>query len=201
MLVGEIYKMEPVSKEELENQIREIEKEIWEKEKAVVKLKKELSKTKVQDYTFTSPKGKIKLSELFGDKSDLIIIHNMGKKCPYCTMWADGFNGLIHHITDRTAFAVVSPDNPDVQHEFAKSRNWEFPLVSAESNSFTKDMGYEFDGKKFMPGVSVFYKESTGEIIRTGMDIFGPGDNYNSPWHLFRLLKDGINEWNPKFEY
>ncbi len=189
------------SKKELEERISELEKEMWEKEKEVVGLKKTLSEKDVHDYKFDTLNGKVSLSELFGDNQDLIVIHNMGKKCPYCTMWADGFNGLLHHLTDRAAFIVVSPDDPAVQQEFAKRRNWKFTLVSAKSNSFTKDMGYEFENKKYMPGVSVFYKNDTGEIIRTGMDVFGPGDNYNSPWHLFQLLKDGVNEWSPKFEY
>jgi predicted dithiol-disulfide oxidoreductase (DUF899 family) len=33
-----------------------------------------------------SENHKVNISELFGKKNDLIIIHNMGKTCPYCTM-------------------------------------------------------------------------------------------------------------------
>jgi predicted dithiol-disulfide oxidoreductase (DUF899 family) len=39
----------------------------------------------VQDYDFVTPKGMVSLSGLFGDKSDLIVILNMGKACPSCT--------------------------------------------------------------------------------------------------------------------
>jgi len=38
-------------------------------------------------------------------------------------MWADGLTGLLHHIENRAAFVVISPDRPDVQKEFASSRN------------------------------------------------------------------------------
>ncbi len=189
------------SKEELRNKISELEKEIWEKEKQVVELKKSLAEKSVLDYEFDATDGKVNLSELFDNKDDLIIIHNMGNKCPYCTMWADGFNGLLHHLTDRAAFVVVSPYSPEVQHTFAQTRGWKFKMVSTQDSSFTKDMGYEFEDKKYIPGVSVFHKDDTGKIERTGMDVFGPGDNYNSPWHLFQLLKYGVNEWHPKFEY
>ena len=39
----------------------------------------------------------------------------MGRGCSYCTLWADGFNGLRHHFEDRAAFVVVSPDTPEQQ--------------------------------------------------------------------------------------
>jgi predicted dithiol-disulfide oxidoreductase (DUF899 family) len=192
--------MDSKSKLELEEKLRNLQEEIWEKEKEVINIKKDIATLSVSDYDFETIKGKIKLSELFNDKSDLIVIHNMGKKCPYCTMWADGFNGLLDHIENRASFVVISPDAPDVQQQVANKRNWNFKMVSAKSNSFTKDMGFEFEGNKFMPGVSTFHKEN-GKITRTGMDFFGPGDNYNSPWHLFKLLKDGINEWHPRLKY
>ncbi|HEY4822831.1 MAG TPA: hypothetical protein VIH83_04000 [Candidatus Bathyarchaeia archaeon] len=51
-------------------------------------------KEKVREYVLTdSEGGKAALSTLFGKKDDLILVHNMGRSCPYCTMWADGFNG------------------------------------------------------------------------------------------------------------
>ena len=65
-----------------------------------------------------------------------------GRGCVYCTMWADGFNGVVPHLEDRAAFVVVSPDEPHVQAEFAASRGWRFRMVAARSD-FTGDMGYE----------------------------------------------------------
>jgi len=52
----------------------------------------------VKDYTFRRADGRsVRLFELFGDKADLFVIHNMGQSCPYCTLWADGFNGAYAH--------------------------------------------------------------------------------------------------------
>jgi len=62
----------------------------------------------VRDYEFTTPDGPVRLSQLFGDKRDLFVIHNMGRSCPACTLWADGFNGSYPHIADR-AFACRHP--------------------------------------------------------------------------------------------
>jgi predicted dithiol-disulfide oxidoreductase (DUF899 family) len=44
----------------------------------------------VPDYVFRNSAGSVRLSELFGEKPDLIVIHNMGTSCPNCTLWADG---------------------------------------------------------------------------------------------------------------
>ena len=66
----------------------------------------------VRDYDFASCEGPKRLSQLFGAKRDLFVIHNMGRSCVQCTLWADGFNGLYPHIADRAAFVVASPDPP-----------------------------------------------------------------------------------------
>lgn len=154
----------------------------------------------VDDYELLGPDNqKIKLSQLFGHQNDLILIHNMGKSCPYCTMWADGFNGLLPHLNDRSAFVVSSPDEPSNQKEFAISRGWNFQMVSTIGTSLAKDMGFEKNGLP-QPGVSVFHKEDS-QIIRVGRDNFGPGDKYCPTFPLFDLLKDGLNNWQAKFEY
>src|SRR5262249_42734985 len=56
----------------------------------------------VKDYTFARANGgAVRLSELFGDKDTLIVIHNMGMGCTSCTLWADGFNGVYEHLASR----------------------------------------------------------------------------------------------------
>ena len=154
----------------------------------------------VNNYEFTnSDNHKTNLSDLFGTKKDLIIIHNMGQSCPYCTMWADGFNGLLSHLEDRSSFVVSSPDIPESQKEFAKSRGWNFNMISTTGTTFARDMGFEKDGLP-QPGVSVFFKDED-KILRVGKDNFGPGDQYCPTFPLFDLLKDGTNNWEAKFKY
>ena len=159
----------------------------------------------VQDYELRGPAGAATLSELFGDKSDLILIHNMGTGCPYCTMWADGFNGVVHHLEDRSAFVVVSPDSVETQQRFRQKRGWRFRMFSAGGTTLFKDMGFESEdehyGSNAMPGVSVFHKADDGSIVRVASDFLGPGDSYCSVWHLFDLLRDGVANWEAKFDY
>ena len=159
-----------------------------------------LRSQEVKDYEFLGFNNKkVKLSELFEKKKDLILIHNMGTTCRYCTMWADGFNSILPHLEDRAAFVVVSNDKPSMQKKFYKGRNWKFKMISASENSFTKDMKMG-TAQNPMPGVSTFYKNGN-KILRVGKDKFGPGDDYCITWHFFDLLKDGANGWEPKYRY
>lgn len=163
---------------------------------------KTVAREEVKDSSLTDSDGrKVALSDLFGKKEDLILIHNMGRSCPYCTMWADGFNGVLDHLEDRAAFVVVSPDAPPVQKQFAKSRDWRFKMVSSKGTAFSKGMGFENKQGGPEPGVSVFHKDRRGRIFRVAKDEFGPGDRYCIVWHFFGLLPDGSKGWEPKFRY
>lgn len=158
----------------------------------------------VGEYTFASaPSGApVTLAQLFGDKRDLIVIHNMGRKCAYCTLWADGFAGLYKHLADRAAFVLSSPDEPAIAGAFASARHWPFPVVSIARTSFAKDMGFANTDGGVKPGASAFHKDPTGAVTRSAPSAeFGPGDDFCSLWHLLDLLKDGPSDWAPKYHY
>jgi predicted dithiol-disulfide oxidoreductase (DUF899 family) len=148
----------------------------------------------VRDYEFTSSEGPVRLSELFGQHEDLILIHNMGVACTYCTLWADGYNGIHPHVVTRAGFVVSSPDRPAVQRKFAESRGWKFPMVSHAGSSFAADMGYVSEKGGWMPGVSVFRREGDA-IARVSSTGFSPGDDFCALWHLFDLLPGGVGAW------
>lgn len=188
----------------VEEQLEALDKELAEKQKLRKTLLQQLAGRTVQDYELKGQEGTLKLSEMFGDGTELLLVHNMGKNCPYCTLWADGFNGVAQHLDDRVAFGVVSPNPPDVQKEFAESRGWKFPMYSAEGSTFSRDLGFEIDheGKPFqLPGVSAFVKNEDGTIMLTAQDFFGPGDTYSGIWHLLELLPKGPDGWHPKISY
>ncbi len=176
-----------------------------EAKRKLVEVSRRIGPERVEDYELQGREGVMSLSEMFGDKQDLILIHNMGSECPYCTMWADEFNGVLRHLQDRTAFVVVSPNSVDVQQAVRKTRGWAFEMYSAEGTSFIKDMGFESDGVSYnsnaMPGVSTFRKNADGTIDRIAKDFFGPGDLYCGVWHLFDLLADGVDDWEAQLEY
>lgn len=189
------------SVEECDHQIGELQQEWLKLGERITELRRQRPAEPVRDYTLRRSDGSdVKLSELFGDKSDLLVIHNMGRSCPYCTLWADGFNGVAKHLQNRAGFAVISPDDPETQARFAADRGWTFPLCSAQGTTFIEDMGY-LKEEGYWPGVSAFRKNEDGSIVRVARDYLGPGDAYCSVWHLFDLLPDGPNGWEPKYSY
>ncbi len=142
------------------------------------------------DYQFADGNGAVALAELFGDKNELVVVHNMGSSCPYCTMWADGYSGVTSYIEERAAFVVASPDAPAAQQAFAKERGWKFRMVSSQGNSFFGDMGFEDgDGNPF-PGVSSFRRRGDGSVEHLASAAFGPGDKFCSVFSFFDLLPE-----------
>ena len=167
----------------------------------ILALKRAVAPLHVDDYQLKTPEGQeISLFSLFQGKDELIVIHNMGKGCRYCTLWADVFNGFVQHFENRVPFVVVTPDKPEIVKAFSESRGWKFKILSAQGTSFIKDMGFEKAGQA-QPGVSAFRKSQDGTVLRTASDHFGPGDDYCSVWPLFDLLPKGVNGWEPQYKY
>lgn len=182
-------------------EIDQLEQEILDKKKKLAQLRKSVPEQKVDNYLFTSSdKREVTLLELFQDKDELIVIHNMGKSCSYCTMWADGFNGVYQHLIQKAAFVLSSPDDPEVQEDFAASRGWVFTMVSTKGTTFKEDFGFLKDGY-YHPGVSTFRKDKEGNIYHHAKASLGPGDDYNVVWHLFDLLPSGSEDFQPKKKY
>jgi predicted dithiol-disulfide oxidoreductase (DUF899 family) len=162
----------------------------------------------VADYELTGWTGPVRLSQLFGDKKDLLLIFNMGRACTSCTMWADGFNGVYDHLASRAAFVVCSPNPVDVQKAFAASRGWRFPMVSHAGTDFAQDLGYRHRGKDefdeqlggWNPGVSAFRREAA-KILRMSDTELGPLDDFCVYYHLMEMIPGGDANFVPKYNY
>ena len=182
--------------------IEALEKQIYELKEELGKLKRAQPHQPVQAYTFkTHEGGEVMLADLFGEKDDLIVVHNMGTGCVYCTLWADGLNSLTEHLSSRAAFVVSSPDPVERQKPFYAGRGWRFRMVSSEGTSFFKDMGFEGKEGDPWPGVTTFRREPDGSITKVASAVFGPGDEYCAAWSLLDLLAEGANGWEPQYKY
>lgn len=190
---------------DIDREIDALQNEVELAKQRLAEARRRRPKEPVEDYVLRGPDDvEVRLSELFGDKSDLILVHNMGTGCRYCTMWADGFTGLAPHLQDRAAFVVCSPDKPDVQKRFAAKRNWGFRMVSAHDSSFFKDMGFwEESGPHAgpWPGVSTFHRDRDGRIFRIAKTHFSPSDDFCAVWPFLDMLEEGSNGWEPKYTY
>ncbi|MGI9410331.1 MAG: DUF899 family protein, partial [Hyphomicrobiaceae bacterium] len=154
-----------------------LEREIFEKAQQLAALRKDEPETVVADYTFQSMTGEVSLSDLFLDKSRLLMIHNMGQGCRYCTLWADGINGVLDHLEDAMAVVLVSKDPPDVQRRMALNRDWRFRLASHGGGTY---MGEQCGMGEYanMPGAAI-YERKDAKIVKRGRTFFGPGDLYS----------------------
>jgi predicted dithiol-disulfide oxidoreductase (DUF899 family) len=189
-------------KQQLQEKLKALIPELMEKKAEYYRLVKELYRFPVQDYTLKSRTGhSLKLSDLFGTKEELILVHNMGKKCPWCTLWADGFNGIVHHLEERAAFVVSTPDSPEEMRRFARSRRWAFNIVSTQDTTLKKDLGFEDDQGNYHPGVSVIRKMPDGTLLHISKVPFGPGDDFCALWYFFDLLDKPDADWNPQIQY
>lgn len=181
--------------------LKKAERELEKARKKVIKLRRARPRQLVQDYVFKDHAGRpVRLTQLFGDKKELILVHNMGTHCRYCTLWADGFMGLVKHLENRAGFAVESADAPAKQKVFYASRGWNFKMLSSAGTDFKREMGFADSQGNPEPGVSVFEKKN-GKIYRTAWDGFGPGDDYCTAWHFFDLLPGGAKNWEPQYRY
>jgi len=147
----------------------------------------------LKDYDFTGPDGKnVRLSKLFGPHDSLILVHNMGRQCPYCTIWADGFSDSYHRVSQKTAFVVTSRETVEEQQRNIKERGWQFPMVSSRGNRILEDLGF-LEGDTVYPGLAYFTRDEHGEILYHSKHVFGSGDQFGMLWHLFDL----VNKWDP----
>ncbi len=183
--------------------------EIREKEQQIHNLRTDLARLRLQvkrkpidkEYSFKNLKGQtVSLADLFGSSNELFVVQNMGEWCPYCTLWADGFNGVLHHIQNRCAFAVISDDPSSVQRDFAESRGWRFQMASSSGTTFKEDFGFR-DGNLQTPGASTFYKDPSGQVFHCNDTFFGPGDPFCGIWFMIDMLPEGENNWRPKLSY
>lgn len=180
----------------LEAQISELQKQLLEVKRRLVAGDPQ----PLADYEFREAQGSVRLSQLFGGHDDLLVIHNMGRSCAYCTLWADGLSGLLPHLESRTAVVLSSPDSPEVQAAFAAERGWNFRMVSLAGSPFATDMGFQ-EGRNYWPGVSAFRRMAGGGLQRVAADYFGPGDPYCGLWYLLKLLDGGAEGWQPRLSY
>ena len=161
-----------------------------------------------KNYVFDTPKGKETLADLFAGRSQLIVYHFMfgpdwKQGCPSCSFLSDHTDGGTVHLAHRDVTLVVVSRAPLAKIEaFKKRMGWRFKWVSSYGNdfnfdyhvSFTKDemakgkIYYNYEMTEFSteeaPGISVFYKNESGDIFHTysayarGLDMLVGAYNY-----------------------
>jgi len=183
----------------MSDEIAKIEKQLYDLTTKLNELRKTNSGDEVRNYTFATSDGEVTLLDMFGDRDRLLVIHNMGQGCRYCTLWADGFNGFLPHLESAMSVVLVSKDPPEVQRTFANSRNWRFRLASHGGGDYIQEQTV-MDGEHNTPGAVVYEREGS-RIRRKNAAVFGPGDLYCSIWNLLGMAGLGDGDWTPQYRY
>ena len=175
-----------------------------------------------KDYRFQTAEGEKALGDLFGDKSQLIVIHFMmgpdwAEGCTSCSFWADGYSGLETHLSNRdAAFVAVANTALEKIDAYRQRMGWSFDWASSLGSDFNQDFHVSFDpqdaadGKVWYnyrearfpmseaPGISIFHKPDPdgepGTIVHTYSTYSRGLDMLNTAYHLMDLLPKGRDE-------
>jgi predicted dithiol-disulfide oxidoreductase (DUF899 family) len=173
-----------------------------------------------QDYLFAGADGPIRLSELFGGHSTLVVYSMMfpadecGGPCPTCTAFLDGLDGVVRHSDRRVAVAVVVKEAVEAALAHRGARGWRtLRVVSSAAGSFNRDYLAETpDGAQQLPMLHVFRRDQgvvrhfwSSELMYADAE---PGqdprhaDTVDALWNLFDLCPEGRGTgWYPELSY
>jgi predicted dithiol-disulfide oxidoreductase (DUF899 family) len=199
--------------------------ELLAREKQLTRLRDELAAERRRlpwvrldkNYEFDGPDGRLSMTDLFGDKSQLIVYHFMmgpgwEEGCPICSFWADSFDGTSVHLAHRDAAFVAVSRAPFPEIEAYRRRmGWSFPWVSSAPSDFNFDFGVsstpehlaagsEYNFRRVekpmeeSPGLSVFARDDAGQIFHTYSTYSRGLDPINSAYQLLDVTPKGRDE-------
>jgi predicted dithiol-disulfide oxidoreductase (DUF899 family) len=181
-----------------------------------------------EDYVFdeikpaidkTATRGQVKLSELFADGKDTLLVYNymfgprMAAPCPMCTSMLDSLDASAPHVTQCANLVVVAKSPVDRLMQVARERGWRhLRLLSSASNTYNRDYHGENEKGGQLPTLNVFARRK-GRIYHTYCTelLFAPCDRgqdgrHVDPiwplWNLLDLTPEGRGTtWYPKLKY
>ena len=147
-----------------------------------------------EDYVFEEGDDahKVRLSELFGDKSVLLVYSYMygpavAQPCPSCTSILDGLDGQAPHIAQRAAIVAVARSPIARFRAFARERGWHrLRLLSSANNTYNRDYHGENAQGAQRPVLNVFTRGPDGEIRHAYASelAFAPAEPGQDPRHV-----------------
>ncbi|HEY4081288.1 MAG TPA: DUF899 domain-containing protein [Burkholderiaceae bacterium] len=174
-------------------------KKLLNREKELTRLQDEIASERralpwrrlEKDYSFDTPTGPRKLTDLFEGRRQLLVQHFMlapgwEQGCKSCSFMADHNDGMTAHLAQRdTTFVAISRAPLAEIERFRQRMGWQFKWVSSAGSEFNYDFGVSFTGQQMStgrvfynyvsqpfpheeaPGISVFYKDDAGEVFHT----------------------------------
>lgn len=195
--------------------------ELLEKEKTLTKLRDEVNAARRElpwrliekNYQFKQGEQILSLSDLFEQKSQLVVYHYMygpgwQEGCKSCSFWADQYDAMEVHLGARdVALAVVSRAPWQDFQAFKARMGWKFRWLSSEACDFNQDFKVSFPGeeqgfynyrdvpvREELPGVSIFAKDEEGAVFHTYSAYARGLDPLNATYQVLDLVPKGRNE-------
>jgi predicted dithiol-disulfide oxidoreductase (DUF899 family) len=173
-----------------------------------------------KNYVFDGPTGKESLSDLFQGRNQLIVYHFMygpgwEEGCKGCSFLCDHVDGMLVHLAHRdVSWVAVSHGQLHELNAYKKRMGWKFKWVSSYGSDFNFDYHvsfsrddeakneayYNYEKSEFMmdelSGISVFYKDESGDIFHTYSAYSRGGDILIGTYNYLDLLPKGRDEDN-----
>jgi predicted dithiol-disulfide oxidoreductase (DUF899 family) len=195
------------------------EKELTRLRDAIARERRALPWVRIEkDYAFDGPEGRRTLAELFEGRRQLLVQHFMfapgwEQGCPSCSFMADHVDGMNVHLAHRDVTFVAVSRAPLAEIErFRRRMGWRFKWVSSHGSDFNRDFGVTFTPQEVAqgklnynygewpfaseewPGISVFYKDDTGNVFHT-YSTYGRGvEVMMGTYELLDLTPKGRDE-------
>jgi predicted dithiol-disulfide oxidoreductase (DUF899 family) len=164
----------------------------------------------------------VRLSQLFGDKRDLVLYSFMIVKpeqglpftgpCPSCTSIIDSIDGALPHITQTVGFAVAAKPPVAEFRAHGERRGWRNArLLCAAPSSYSRDYGAEDSDGNQWPLATVFtQRDGTIHHAWSSELWWVPHDEGQGPrhvdfmwpvWSVFDRTPAGRGDWEPSLAY
>ena len=169
-----------------------------------------------RDFEFASGHGTTRLSELFGDKSTLMVYSMMygphrQEPCPMCTSFLSSWNGTAVNLRERAAMVVTARSPIERLLEYKKQRGVaNLSFVSDTSAGYTRSYVNSDDAD--VPGFSLFSRrdgiirhfysgEMGASMADPGQDPRG-GPDLDPLWLMLDWTPEGRGtDWYPQLDY
>ena len=135
--------------------------------------------------------------------------------CQACSFWLDNVNGIITHLNHRDVTLIAVSRAPiSTIAAYQRRMGWTFTWVSSGDGDFNFDYGVSFNAEDIArkrtyynytlqdppntesPGVSVFYKDPSGQVFHTYSTYSRGLDMLNVAYHYLDIVPKGRDEGN-----
>jgi predicted dithiol-disulfide oxidoreductase (DUF899 family) len=190
----------------------EAEKQHMRRGDELARRRQELPSVRIEkEYVFETDNGKRTLSELFNDRSQLLVYHFMfgfgfrvdeqNPGCTGCSFVADHFDAAVPHLNGHDVTLVAESIGPLEQlRAYKKRMGWKFPWVSSLGSDFKYDFGAAFTEEQQRNGAEYNFRHIDQPAPqREGMSAFAIQDGVVH--HTYSTYDRGVEQLMGTYRY